>query len=210
MRLLLLLLAVTASATEAPGPCVKKTKKSFAEPATLGALMSCQKKKLSEASAAYKAKKGTDASEALVEQWQERQLGEAHEYLNRHPDRAPAEKAAEKGTAKTEETGDSKISDKDMDALGRELKEMSNGGKNGITPEMAQKVNDYLMKNQGSVSPEMQKLLDATQKDGANLTKDTVDQLKDASQKAKGEGLELGVDKKTEDFLLQPKEPAGN
>jgi len=90
-----------------------------------------------------------------------------------------------------------------MDSLKHSLWEKSDEGRKGITPEMAQDIVNAIKDQQGSVSPEMTRLLESLQKDGATLSKDTFRQLQDAARKAKGAGLDLGVKPEIEQSLLQ-------
>ncbi|MBI5622416.1 MAG: hypothetical protein HY924_01420 [Elusimicrobia bacterium] len=88
--------------------------------------------------------------------------------------------------------------------LGKKLWELSDGGKKGMTPAMAQEIVKRLQEQQGGVSVEMMALLGALQKDGAKLTDGSMLKLKDAARDAKAEGLDLGVGADLERWLLDP------
>jgi hypothetical protein len=90
-----------------------------------------------------------------------------------------------------------------LDALQRDLQAKSDQGRKGITPEMAAEIVDTLMKQQGSVSPDMSELLNALQKDGASLSGDTFRRLQDAARKADASGLDLGVSPDIKESLLK-------
>ncbi|MBI3553708.1 MAG: hypothetical protein HY077_14520 [Elusimicrobia bacterium] len=205
--LAMVLLLQGAVAAEVSLNCVTKSGKAYKEPATLSALVACQQKKLNASAAAYRKRNRADPPESILEGWDDRQRAEVVDFVRRHPERAGLDSPKE--TAKqTKEHLPSKDA-ADTEALGRSLQNMSDGGKKGVTPEMAKQIDDYLKEKQGSVSPDMRALLDSTQ-NGPNLSDQTVSKLKDAAQAAKGKGLDLDVDKKTEDFLLAPKEPSPN
>ena len=91
-----------------------------------------------------------------------------------------------------------------VDDLSKLLQSEADGGKKGVTPQMAQQIRDDLMKKQGSISPDMQQLLDKVERDGVNLKTDTMAELQNAAKQAKGSGMDLNVDKKTEGLLLGP------
>lgn len=215
MRLLWTALAAVLPACAFAGEnltCVTKAGAKYSEPQTLTALVDCQKGRLDAATAAYRAKHKADPPPELVDSWQDRQRAAVSDYLNRHPNRAsldrpndapPEDEAAkDKGAKPDDAPKNDNGGQAGMDDLNRRLRAESDGGKKGVTPEMAQQVRDYLKKNQGSVSPDMQRLLESVSKDGVKLTPDTMGQLQGAAKQAKGQGLDLNTDKNTEDFLL--------
>jgi len=213
---LLALLLPTCASAKSNLNCVSRTGKAVSEPGTLSALVGCQKTKLATSSAAYQAKNHSEPPEELVEAWQDVQRAEVQDYVQRHPDRASldnpkglAAEQTEKQPTDSKASPDSKQAKNTQD-LAKQLQAESNGGKKGVTPEMTQQINDYLQKNQGSISPDMQTLLNSVQKDGPNLSADTFGKLQDAAKQAKQGGLDLDVDKKTEDMLLAPKDPSPN
>jgi hypothetical protein len=207
-----LLLAAPAAASSVT--CITKSGKTYHEPDTLSALVACQRKKLDQKTQNYAAKNHFQPSDTIVDSWQDAQRAEVRGYLKRHPDRASLDfdkNASAKDDAVAAQSDGQKSLDpkqaKSVEDLKESLQKMSDGGKQGVTPDMAQKINDYLQQNQGSVSPDMQNLLNSVQKDGGNLSADTINQLKDASQAAQQNGLNLNVDQKTQDFLNSPKDP---
>ncbi len=220
MAVLFLLLAQLASSASADSKlnCIVKSSKGFSEPSSLSGLVACQKKKLSKSMSAYETANHDAAPDATLESWQDLQRAEVRDYIKRHPERAaldnpkdmpPDTNAKSDASSKTKSKGSSGGQDgKDISDFGKKLQAESDGGKKGVTPEMASQIDDYLQKNQGSVSPDMQNLLNSVSKDGANLSGDTMGKLQDAAKQAKQGGLDLNTDKKTEDFLLAPKEPA--
>lgn len=76
-------------------------------------------------------------------------------------------------------------------------------GRDGITPAMVDDIKQTLGSAQGSLSPEMQSLLDAVSKDGGKLTPETMKLLQNAAKGAKGQGMNLNIDKDTEKALLE-------
>lgn len=221
----LLLFPAAASAESSP-LCVKKVGGKLQEPPSLAALTQCHERAFASASESFESKTGSAPSDSLKERWHDEQRAEVQRYLARYPERASMDpsdssnapwdieekargsdpgEAAEGRLPPRRHTGE-------LGELERTLHEKADGGRKGITPDMAKDIVDFLSKKQGSVSPEMELLLDAVKKDGAKLTPGTINRLKSAAQKAKGAGLELGIDKNTESFLLDPtpeEEPAG-
>ncbi|MDD5627759.1 MAG: hypothetical protein PHU21_01750 [Elusimicrobia bacterium] len=208
----------TAFAAETPPVCVRKTAKAaYQEPADLKALLSCQKKRLARSESDYRARHGSAPSEAALERWREHQRGEARDYIRRHPDRSliegepePAErgpKAEPESAERSPKAGPRKseaqmLPEQDLKTLQQHLLEKSDQGRKGITPEMAQEIIGTLQKQQGSVSPDMQELLKAVQKDGANLTGATFRRLQDAARQAESAGLDLGAPPDVKEALL--------
>ena len=199
--------------------CVSRTGTKYREPDTLAKLMKCQQEKFDAANAAYLDKKNQPPPASLVDNWQDLQRGEVNDYLRRHPERAsmdsPADKTADEGSDEPKARKPTGKFDKNptspgLDELNRKLQAESNGGKDGVTPDMARQIGDYLKQNQGSISPDMQALLNGVGKDGAKLSADTVQKLQDAASQAKGQGLDLNTDQKTEQFLLGNDKPDPN
>lgn len=208
-----MLLASPAAAKTSLSCVVMKSGGRYQEPATLSALVKCQQDKLASAAANYKAKNDLPAPDSVMDNWQDTQRDEVRAYLSRHPDRASLDNASAGSAPEGKETSAAKgpsSNDPGVDTLGKKLQAESNGGKDGVTPQMTQQINDYLQQHQGSVSPDMQQLLNDVQKDGPNLTPETVSKLKDAAQQAHGQGLDLNTDQKTQDFLLTPDKPSPN
>ncbi len=202
-------LACPASAKTAL-TCVSKSGGKYKEPATLSALVKCQEGKLTAASAAYRDQNKQDPPASMVDGWQDSQRAEVRAYLNRHPDRASLDDGKESQAAAAAPEPESKTGDKGVDDLGKKLQAESNGGKDGVTPEMSRQINAYLQQRQGSVSPDMQQLLNQVSKDGPNLSADTVGKLQDAARQAHSQGLDLNTDQQTQDFLLKSDKPNPN
>jgi hypothetical protein len=198
MRLLTtLLLLFPASAGAEPVPtCVRKTAEdAYREPASLKALRACHKKTFERFTADYEVRHGDLPPDEIVEAWQEAQRAEVRDFMERHPHRSVTE-----GESRGRVQGTDGAALRD---LGEDLWKSSEEGRKGITPEMAADILNFITDQQGSVSREMSNLLIAVQRDGAQLTEDTVRQLKAASRKAAAAGLDLGVDEQTKDFLLK-------
>ncbi|HXS99346.1 MAG TPA: hypothetical protein VN915_01590 [Elusimicrobiota bacterium] len=87
-------------------------------------------------------------------------------------------------------------------ALQERLHAAAGDGKDGITPAMADDIRTTLTQMQGSLSPDMQNLLGALQKDGGKLTPDTMKLIQGAAQSAKGSGLNLNIDPSMEKDIL--------
>jgi hypothetical protein len=210
MLWLALLLQAPASAAT-PSACVVKTSSStYQEPASLRALLDCQKKKMAHLAANYQKQHRQEPSDETVSQWEERQRAEVRAFLQRHPNLATLDEgnASDDQAEKPQPQGKSGKTDAvDMETLKQDLWEKSDQGRNGITPDMAQEIIGAITGQQGFVSPDMTALLDAVQKDGAKLTDDTVNQLKAAAQKATASGLDLGVQPDIQKFLLQQGDP---
>ncbi len=191
------------AAAKSPLACVVKiSSAAYHEPQTLRALLDCQNKKLGNAVASYTKRQGQAPSEDTHGQWADRQRAEVRGYLRRHPDRATLQ---EKSSAAPQAgAGSGKQPDNtDLDALRQSLWAESDEGRKGVTPQMAQDIIRAITAQQGSVSPDMTKLLDAVQKDGAALSDDTVSQLKAAARQANVSGLDLGVKPDIQEFLLK-------
>ncbi len=211
---LLVLAASSALAASAPrvGRCVVPSAAGLREPSTLTGLMNCQRRKLDEAHETFFREHEADVPDPLEEAWSDQQAAEMRSYVARHPDRA-AEGTVDssptlvkiklaRGTTKRKAV---------RRAGGRTLKAKlwaeSDGGRKGITPEMARELAQRISEQQGSVSPDMQALLDAVSQDGANLTPDTMSKLREAARSADGAGLDLGVSPEIKDALLKTPDP---
>lgn len=91
----------------------------------------------------------------------------------------------------------------DIRALQDRLHAAAGDGGNGITPAMVDDIKQTLGGAQGSLSPDMQALLDAVSKDGGKLTPETMKLLQNAAKSAKGQGLNPNIDPNTEKGLLE-------
>jgi len=92
---------------------------------------------------------------------------------------------------------------KDIQDLQNRLHAAAGDGKDGVTPAMADDVRRTLESAQGSVSPDMKQLLEATSKDGGKLTPETMKLLQKAGKSAKDGGMNLNIDPSTEKELLE-------
>lgn len=199
MRLLLAFFLLPALAAAGPSPsCVQKSKKGLREPATLQALLDCHKKKLDVLVTDYEEKHGDGPSDEAMEAWEERQREEVRDYIRRHPERSVREGPAEAPSGK-KAAGKSA----ELEGLQKELWEDSDEGRRGVTPAMAKKIVKAIEGQQGYVSQEMADLLEALQKDGANLSDASMRKLKEASRQADADGLDLGVNADLKDYLLE-------
>lgn len=183
----------------------------FKEPVSFDALRECHQKKLDSASAAYVQKKKAVPPGELLEAWEDVQREETRAYLARHPDRA----SVETGSTRVDRSDSADAAQAEPAAghkdLEKELWEKSDGGKKGLTPELAQSVIAHLKSQQkGEVSPEMLDLLDSLTKDGANLTEGSIKKMRSAARKAKASGLDLGIAPEIESSLLQDDQPGHN
>jgi hypothetical protein len=126
------------------------------------------------------------------EWFEDKQLEEVRAYLERHPDRASVDVV-------------------EPDELKKSMWDKSEGGKKGVTPEMAKDIVDHLKSKQnGAVSPEMLQLLNSLTKDGGKLSDESMGMLRDAALKAKSSGMNLGLAPEMEEAILQgppPKSP---
>lgn len=205
----LAVLSALAAAAAGSGPARCAGAK---DPKSLDALMACQDRAFAKASERYVKKKRGVPPPDVEERWRDAQREEVRAYLARHPDRAHV--GPDDVPPAVDETPPAHAEQKDLDSLKARMWRDSDGGRRGITPEIAAQLTKYLKDRQGGqVSSEMQDLLDAVQKDGPKLTDGTVLKLKSAARQAKSEGMDLGVSPQVEDFLLhdeQAPEPPKN
>lgn len=183
-------LLLAACVVSSPSGKVKK------EPRTLEALLDCQGKALQDASDRYLSAHGSAAPSELVDRWSDVQRAETRGYIARHPG-ATIAGAPEEKPAKGESD----------EAFKKRMWKASDDGRAGVTPEMARDMAERIRAQQGSVSPDMQELLDAVSKDGAKLTPETMNKLRAAAKSADGQGLDLGVTPEIKDALLKAPDP---
>jgi hypothetical protein len=211
--LILAVLAASPAAALKPASCLHPATGSA--PTSLDALRACQAKARAAAIAAA-ANKGTPLTSAQLDQFDDAQRAEARKFFsqpqivaNGGPE-TPDSKAATTSNPSGKLGGaapadlarlDSKSQDP-ISSLATRLHAAAGDGSGGITPAMAADIQSTLMKTQGSISPDMQSLLDSVAHDGGKLTPDTMKKLQDAGREAKGQGLDLGIDPKVEDQLL--------
>lgn len=203
MRYWALLLA-SACWADGPAPCVQKTAGGVIEPATLADLRDCQDKNLASYEKAHPSL-SDDESDRL----DDLQRAEVRDYLSRHPERASmSAPASSPAPAKTSAPASVSAPAPDaggLDALAAALKQEAGNGSQGLTPQMAQQIADYLNREQGGMSSDMQALLDSLKKDGGTLSDESALRLKQAARAAKAQGLELNLpDPKVEQWLLDP------
>lgn len=217
MRRALWLCLLLAAAPASAKPCLGARADGWDDPATLDALRACQQKERQAFIDKAAARTGHAPDERRLDAFDDNQRAEATKYLSRHTidggtgpaEEAPAKRRARPTFAAGQGAPDGSVEKEagtpagDIDALKASMVEKSDGGKKGITPEMAADMKKFILEKQGSVSPDMQALLDSTAKDGPNLTTETMKKLRSAGQAAKGQGLELGIDPKVERALLE-------
>lgn len=216
-------LAALAGAAE-PARCVVKLPSGeYNEPASADELRKCHGRERDAYVDAMFGKKVGKGEVASLKALETRQQREADDYASRHP-QARLRLTEAPASAETTETAETPPAPKvaharkpaaDLASLKRTLDDQADGGRHGISPEMAEAVRDYLRANQGSISPDMDALLDATSKDGVNLSASTMKKLQGAARQAKASGLDLGVKPDIEQALLneeieeKPKTPGG-
>lgn len=210
-------LLLLAAAPAAAKPCLGARADGWDDPATLDALRACQQKERQAFIDKATARAGHAPDERRLDAFDDKQRAEATAYLSRHTidggpenaDQAATKRPARPTFAAGQGAPDGSVERQagtapaDINALKASMLDKSEGGKKGVTPEMAADMKKFLMDKQGSVSPEMQALLDATAKDGPNLTTETMQKLRAAGKEAKGQGLQLGIDPKVERALLE-------
>ena len=181
----------------------------------LDALRDCQDKarqKLIDAAQA----KGKPLSGAALDKLDDHQRAEARTFMASQPTIEPKEASTpDKEPSSSPENGKlGGVSSKDISripakkgaavsSLQKRLHAAAGDGSRGITPEMGQDILDSLKKEQGSVSPEMQTLIEAVVKDGGKLTPETMKKLQNAARAAKSQGLDLNNDPKIEKEILE-------
>lgn len=199
------ILAALLAAPARAASCLGKDAAGDDDPPTLEALQKCQAKDRKAYAERVKARTGRAPTAEALERLDDLHRSEAGVYLSRHVqtgDDRPAP-SAKRGRA-PDATGP------DVDALRAAMLEKSEGGKKGVTPEMAADMRAFLQTKQGGVSPDMQELLDATAKDGPNLSNETMRKLRGAAKQAKAQGMDLGIAPETEKQLLEGEIPAGD
>lgn len=187
-------------------PCVVELPKGgFREPPTLSALLDCQQAKARKVGAAD------------LEWFEDKQREEVRAYLERHPDRAsvdvvePEPSDERKESAAGEESEEIRKAKAEAGGLEKSLWSKSDGGKKGVTPEMAKEALEHIKARQnGRVSPEMLDLLSSLAQDGEKLSDESMGKLRDAAKKAKSSGMNLGLEPEMEQAILEgppPKSP---
>lgn len=221
--LALALLTAVIGGAEPVVTCVERKGGAYKEPQTLASLRRCHQERVAAARSAAKA----EPSAATLDRWDDLQRAEVADYLSRNPDRATM--SEEKWRPEPERpTAYSRSKDSDMpdqeavtramqDAESRKeeggdiekrLWEKTDGGKKGITPDVAKELIRHIRGQQEQpVGPETLDLLDSLYTDGPSLSDSTVEKLRGAARKAKASGMSLGVDSETEYELLRDGAP---
>lgn len=212
LRALLLLLAALPACAGPYADCLT-------DPATrrpredFESLRECQRR-AHAAFAAKKDKKGRLPSPAALERFEDHQRVEAKRFFE-SPQSAPAGGGTtlidSDAPAPPDKLGGLSASDRAKAGAGagallgleQRLKAAAGDGSQGITPAMARDIIAALKAQQGSVSGDMQSLLDAVVRDGGKLKPETMKKLQDAAKSAKGADLELGIDPAVEKGLLE-------
>ena len=206
--LLLALTAVPAAALK-PASCLHPA--SGSAPSNLDALRACQAKTRAAAVSAA-ANKGTPLTADQLDQLDDAQRAEARKFFAQPQivvNGGPAPSGSASGQAgKLGGVAPADLSRADSQSraavagLQTRLQAAAGDGSAGVTPAMAADIQSTLLQSQGSVSPDMQSLLDSVSHDGAKLTPDTMKKLQGAGQSAKGQGLDLNIDPDAEKQLL--------
>ena len=210
--LLALLAAAPSSAAVRPASCLHVS--SGTAPSSLDELRLCQDKARAAAVAAA-ASKGTPLTEAQLEKLDDVQRAEARKFLAQPQIVTSGAPETPAGSANTR-SPKGKLGGATAADLGRlgpksaasvkglqdRMQAAAGDGKAGITPSMADDARATLTQAQGSISPDMQDLLNGVQKDGGTLTPETMKKLQGAGKAAKADGLDLNIDPAIEKQLL--------
>lgn len=220
--LALVILTAVIGAAEPVVTCVERKGASYKEPQTLAALRRCHQERIAAARSTAK----TEPTGDVLDRWDDLQRAEVADYLSRNPDRATM--SEEKWRPEPRETAYSRQKDSDLpdqEAVSRAVKdaearkedggdiekslwEKTDGGKKGITPDVAKELIKHIRaQKEQPVGPETLDLLDSLYTDGPNLSDSTVEKLRGAARKAKASGMSLGVDSETEYELLRDGAP---
>jgi hypothetical protein len=212
--LISILLAALASPAAAVPPASCLHVSSGTAPSTFDEFRRCQDK-MHAAVVDAAASKGAPLTEAQLDKLDDAQRAEARKFLAQpgFSTSGPSEagtgspgKTSSKGKLGGATAADLGRLDAKSGAavkgLGDRLQAAAGDGKAGITPSMADDARATLIQAQGSISPDMQDLLNGVQKDGGTLTSGTMKKLQGAGKAAKGEGLDLNIDPAVEKQLL--------
>lgn len=220
LSILLFALVVPASAAVRPASCLHAP--SGRAPSSLDELRACQDRTRGDVIAAAE-NKGTPLTEAQLDKIDDYQRAEARKFLAQPQivSTGPAETAGVSAPPKGKLGGATAADLGRLDAksalsiqgLQGRMQAAAGDGKKGITPAMADDARATLMQAQGSISPDMQDLLNAVQKDGGTLTSGTMKKLQGAGKAAKADGLDLNIGPDAEKQLLDTdfnkEKPAG-
>ena len=203
MRTLIILATlVSGSAWAAQFPTCRLTR---TPTMTLEDLRRCQDKALLQFVRSARLR-GQTPTKAEFDAFDDFQRAEARALLSQseEPTAAPTKPASKLGGIKPADL--SRLEPKRaaaVAALQKSLQAAAGDGKDGITPAMAEEIRAALLADQGMLSSEMADLLDSVSRDGGTLTPATMRKLQNAARAAKGQNLDLGIDPKTEEELLQ-------
>ena len=207
---LLVVLTAAPAAALKPASCLHASAEGASS--SLDALHKCQAKARAAAVAAAAAK-GTPLTEAQLDSIDDYQRVEARKFFAQpqnvvtgSPATSDAQAAPSEKSRAASAANLARLDPKSRDAVaglqGR-LQAAAGDGKDGVSPAMADDIRTTLLQAQGSISPDMQSLLDAVSHDGGKLTPDTMKKLQGAGREAKGAGLDLGLDPEMEKQLLE-------
>lgn len=218
--LLVLLLAAPACAASYPDcltdPATRRPREQFES------LRECQKA-ARDAYAAKKDKKGRRPSSHALESFDEHQRAEAKRFFENPnaeaagggstlvdtpdaPPESPAPARAPKDKLGGLSDGDrakAGASAKELLGLEARLKAAAGDGSKGVTPAMARDIIDTLTRQQGGVSGDMRSLLDSVVRDGGQLKPETMMKLQEALKASKAAGVDVNIDPKIEQALLE-------
>lgn len=203
--LLLAALTVPASAADRIPDCVHVSTASARYKADLDAVRDCQnqaRQKLIDAAAA----KGKPLSYQRLERIDDLQRAEVKSYLEKSGTVIEGSTKNGRGLGGVTERDRARVTPEEsaeIAGLQSRLHAAAGDGRDGITPAMGRDILDSLTRKQGSVSPEMKDLLDSVVRDGGKLSAETMKKLQSAGRAAKGEGLDLNIEKGTEKELLE-------
>jgi hypothetical protein len=210
---LLVVLAASPAFALKPASCLHPAKGSA--PTSLDDLRACQAKTRAAVVAAAE-NKGAPLTPAQLDAIDDYQRAEARKFFAQPQivatgSPAPAATAAASASGAPGKLGGATPADlsradpKSRDAISglqTRLQAAAGDGSNGVTPAMAADIQSTLLKTQGSISPDMQSLLDSVSHDGGKLTPETMKKLQGAGQDAKSQGLDLNIDPGVEKELL--------
>jgi hypothetical protein len=195
--LLVVLAAVPASALK-PASCLSPA--SGTAPGDLDSFRACQAKARA-AAVASAANNGAPLTPAQLDRFDDLQRAEARKFFAK-PALVPTSGGKLGGNSAANLSRVDPKTGAAISGLQARLQASAGDGSGGVSPAMAGDIQSTLQQTQGSVSPDMQNLLDAVSHDGGKLTPGTMKLLQGAGQEAKGQGLDLGIDPGVEKQLL--------
>lgn len=217
--LLALLLVIPARATKFPD-CAREGKPPRDKP-FLQDVLDCQEKARTDFTE-KKRRTGQEPTPEELDALDQHQRKEVRDYISRNDDvgtvaQTPASqpeddapKAAGGKLGGLSDTDLRRVSRKQAQGLRelqRRIHERAADGQGGVTPQSVRDIEEFLLRRQGHISPEMAELLRGVEKDGGTLSDDTMKRLSEAAKAAKSEGLDLGIDPQIEKGLLEFQPP---